>query len=309
MKIKLPEYVKGDNILLLLGDLHDASDGEALIDFSQLRRITPIGLVSLAACVTRWHREHIVVRITGIDECPIRDYLQRMDLLKVIGVDMNEMFTRRDSSGRFVPVRLIDHRVDAIGHDIALCLAPGGDDYGNPMCGLYDVVWYVLTELGNNVRQHSRGTGYAAAQVERHKGLVKIAIADNGLGIRQSFIDAGLKWAEALDDAQAIEKAIEPKISSKGQPANEGVGLSLVFNLIQIAEGLMLVASGSGTVLLDSKGNRKTDRLPQGGIYDGTVVGLTFRQDRVQDFANLLERAKLETRLLQAPGGSAIFEA
>jgi len=158
------------------------------------------------------------------------------------------------------------------------------------------------------VRQHSKGTGYAAAQVEWYKGLVKIAIADNGHGIRQSFIDAGLPWAESLDDAQAIEKAIEPKISSKGQPANEGVGLTLVFRLIQLAGGWMLVASGSGYVLLDSKGYRKVDRLPKCGVYDGTVVALTFRQDKVSDFARLLEQAKIETGLLQMPASSVRFE-
>lgn len=305
MTITLAEYVKGDNVLLLLGSLH--ATGEVIIDFSQVRRITPVGLVTLAASITRWHRNHVAVLYEGIIECQIRDYLQRMDLFKVIGFDMNETFTRHNSRGRFVPVRLIDHRVDEIGYDIALCLAPGGDDYGHPLCGLYDVVWYVFTELGNNVRQHSRGTGYAAAQVERHEGLVKIAIADNGQGIRQSFIDAELQWADALDDAQAIEKAIEPKISSKGQPANEGVGLTLVFRLIQLAGGWMLVASGSGYVLLDSKGNRKVGRLPKSGAYDGTVVALTFRQDKVRDFARLLEQAKIETGLLQPPAKSVRF--
>ncbi len=119
---------------------------------------------------------------------------------------------RHNARGRFVPVRLVDHRVDDMGHDIAACLAPGGEDFGHPNADLYEFSWYVLTEVANNIRQHSGGVGFASAQVNRQEGFVRIALADNGMGIRRSFQNAGLPWSAQVTDVEAIRKALEPRI-------------------------------------------------------------------------------------------------
>jgi anti-sigma regulatory factor (Ser/Thr protein kinase) len=192
---------------------------------------------------------------------------------------------------------------------MAACVAPDGDGYGHPLSDLYDFVWYVMTETANNVRQHSGGTGFMTAQVTQAEGFVRLAIADNGRGIRQSFIDAGLRWAAGIDDMAAIRRALEPKISSKGSPSNEGVGLTLSAGLARLAKAWMLIVSGRGVVQMLPDGRQKATELPAQGFYQGTLVALSFKQTDISDFPQLLTAAKISAGLLPPTGVRGTFEA
>jgi len=221
-----------------------------------------------------------------------------MNLPSVCGIDLPDGFRRHDALGRFVPLQRVDAPVETMGHAMSVCVAPGGDDYGHKLSSLYDFVWYVLTETANNVRQHSGGSGYAAAQVNHTEGMVRVAIADNGRGIRQSFCEAGFPWAAGLDDAAAIRKALEPLVSSKGTPTNEGVGLTLISGLSRLSRAWLLIVSGSGLVRLGPEGRFDSGLLPGKGRYEGTLVAVTFKQAEVNDFPLLLTAAKFEAGLL-----------
>jgi hypothetical protein len=229
MRIILPPRIDSGRFLPFLSLL---SQGDAAsdvqLDFSGLRRVTPAGLTSLVATVVRWRREHRKVELSGLPDCPILEYLQRMDVLKACGVDMSEQFVRRESKGRFVPVKLVDVDVTELGKEMAGCLAPGGEDYGHPMAGLYDFSNYVITEIANNARQHSAGLGYAAAQMTRAEAMVRIALADNGMGILRSLQLVEFPESDRMSDTDAIQKALEPLVSSKSGDPNEGVGLSRI---------------------------------------------------------------------------------
>jgi hypothetical protein len=310
MHLLLPPQINADGLLPFLSLLATAGEErEVYLDFSALRRVSPGALAALAAAVTGWLRQHRKVVFLNLDQCAITGYLQRMDVLRACGADLPESFRRHDSKGRFVPVRLVDHDVEGMGKDMAACLAPGGEEMEHPHAALYDLAWYVFTETANNARQHSRGLGYAAAQVTRSEGLVRLAIADNGKGIRQSFVDAGLPWAKGLSDGQAILKALEPKVSSKGRPTNEGVGLTLVAGLVRQARGWLLVVSGSGVVRLRAGGEPEVETLPSGGRFEGTLVVTAFRQQDVCNFAGLLHDAKVQAGLLRSGGHTGIFKA
>ena len=136
--LKLPTQIHGTTQLVFLAELSGAGAGaEIRLDFADLRRITPAGLVALAASVTRWLREHRRVVFLNLDRCSITGYLQRMDLLRVCGAELPEDFQRHDARGRFVPVQLVDREVECMGRDIAACLAPGGEEYGHVHAALY----------------------------------------------------------------------------------------------------------------------------------------------------------------------------
>jgi hypothetical protein len=161
--------------------------------------------------------------------------------------------------------------------------------------------------MANNARQHSGGIGFASAQVDRKEGLIKLAIADNGRGVRQSFVEAGFPWSAALSDTGAIKKAMEPFVSSKGNPTNEGVGLTLTAELARLAHAWLLIASGRGAVILRPDGTFEAVELPDGASYPGTLVGMTFHQKSVPDFAVMLQTAKEELGLLQRKAAQARF--
>jgi hypothetical protein len=308
MHLLLPSRINADGLLPFLSLLSKPGDAREIdLDFGGLCRVSPGALAALVACVTRWLRQGRKVNFLNLDRCAITGYLQRMDVLSACGAELPENFRRHESRGRFVPVKLVDHEVDTMGADMAACLAPGGDEYESPHAALYDLAYYVFTETANNARQHSRGLGYAAAQVARAEGLVRLAVADNGKGIRQSFVDAGLPWAAGLTDAEAILRALEPKVSSKGRPTNEGVGLTLVSKLVRQTRGWLLVVSGAGVVQLRPEREAEVQLLPDGGRMDGTLVVTAFRQKDITDFAALLHAAKSSAGLLRTGPSSGIF--
>ncbi len=308
MHLQLPSQINADGLLPFLTQLSTVEDSvEVQLDFSDLRRVSPGALVALVATVTRWLRQQREVVFLNLERCVITGYLQRMDVLRTCGADLPENFRRHDARGRFMPVQLIDYEVDRMGNAMASCLAPGGDDWEHPLEALHSLAWYVFTETANNARQHSRGFGYAAAQVARTEGLVRLAVGDNGKGIRQSFVDAGLSWAADMTDAEAILKALEPKISSRGRPTNEGVGLTLVSGLVKQTRGWLLVVSGTGVVRLRPDRHPEMLTLPDDGHFAGTLVISAFRQKDVTDFASLLHKAKFEAGLLRQNVQSGTF--
>jgi hypothetical protein len=225
VELRLPPRIDAGGLLPFLAQLSEpASVGAVRLDVSGLRRVTPAGLVALVATVLGWRRDACKVEFAGVRQCPIGGYLQLMDVFRTCGIDLAEAFARHDARGRFFPVRLVDHRTEELGNQMAACLAPGGEDYDHPLAGLYDLSYYVLTEVANNIRQHSGGLGFASAQVTRGEGLVRLALADNGIGIRGSLHYAGLPLIDQMSDAAVIRMALEPRVSCKSGDPNEGWG-------------------------------------------------------------------------------------
>ena len=299
-----PKTINADGLLPFLGQLAEHVEAsELLIDFSGLQRVSPAGLAALAAFMARREREWRTTNVVGLEACGIRDYLRRMNLLRLCGWESGEeAVARRDPSGRFVPLEEIPHRVDDLGAQIAACIAPGGEDYESPNAGLYDAAWYLITEMANNVRQHSRGVGFVAAQTTPADGFVRIAIADCGCGIPGSLKEAGFPWAQDLADEEIIEQAMAARVSSKGQPSNEGVGLTLSSRIVDLMGGHMLIASGGGSVIRGDHSVLKKGSFAKGVRFPGTLVAISFRRSQAADFDSKLHQAKeLEIPLRVSP--------
>jgi hypothetical protein len=309
-RIQLPPQIGSNGLLPFLAQLgQPLSNGGVEMDFSKLRRITPAGAVALVAIVDYWRKRGREVAFEGLQQCSILNYLQRMDILKACGVELPEEFHRQASHGRFMPVRPVSHPIEAMGHEVAACLAPGGEEYEHPLSGLYEMIWYALTEMGNNIRQHSGGAGFASAQVNPREGLVRLALADNGMGILRSFQIIDVPWSLNASDAEAISKALESRISCKSGEPNEGVGLTLVSALVSLMRGWLLVVSGSGVLKTSRDGRHSLEELPDGGYYHGTLVAMSFPPSAASDFAGLLQEAKVKKEVLPRGPGRATFEA
>lgn len=309
MKLTLPTFVNAKWLIPLLELLSEYRDKNNLtVEFGQLSRITPVGLVALTAWLRSRQTKGLVTDCNSIINCPILSYLQRMDLLTSAGIDIGpESFQRHKSEGRFFPISHIPVDTDSLGNQIANIVAPGGDDFDHPNAGLYDAAYYLITELANNVRQHGLGDGYIAAQTTTVDGYVRIALADCGVGIKGSFADAGFSWAQEKSDLECITEALSPRTSCKGQPSNEGVGLTLSSRVTSLMRGKMLVASGSGLVTTGEKGEVSyTGELPAEGIT-GTLVTIAFKKSTASDFDQHLQRAKELEDLLQPFHNSANF--
>ncbi|MFM9959970.1 MAG: ATP-binding protein [Planctomycetaceae bacterium] len=180
------------------------------------------------------------------------------------------------------------------------------------MSGLFDCVEYSLSELALNVSQHSQSHGFVMAQFYEKRDLVCLAIADHGIGIKESFLRMGSQQvSEAMSDLDSIRKALEPRVSSKGHlatawgdPINAGVGLTLLQALATEVGGKITIVSGAGAY---SSGRGEV--FPEECRFQGTICAMSFPRSRVTNFGQMLNDAKTRTGLLKSSDGfSELFQ-
>jgi hypothetical protein len=317
--VRLPEQVEGKDLLRLIRNLGAAGNGSGgiLVDFERVRWIVPAGMVALATAMRGWHDAGRSVTLRNLDECPVRQYLQRLDFFAACGITADEPFRRHDPGNRFVTLQEVSNKartnVERVSYDVAHCVAGEEEDdvdweSGEP--GAYGFVEFAVSELARNVLQHSRGIGFVAAQHYPTTDLVHFAIADNGIGIRESF-RGSTHAARITSDLDAVLKALEPFVSSKtenlpawGERVNEGVGLPMLKELCASAGGKLLVISGRGVYTLTG-----TQTLPEHTGFQGTLCALSVRRADAARYTEHLAEARKRLGLSTPPDTfSGVFQ-
>ena len=309
--IELPSSITEDNLATFVGGLGKGNSHDTIyLDFSKLTWITPGAVAAIAGKARGWHNAKKKVFFKGHDNGNVSSYLQRFDLFRTVGIQMEEKFRRRDSSGKFVPLCSIKHggkSVESLASHVASVMVPnheGDEDWETGEVGAYGYFEYAVSELANNVLQHARADGYVCAQYYPSADMVRVAISDAGIGIRKSFeITDSPHWHPAMNDFDAINTARKPKVSSRlhlpspyGDPVNQGVGLTLLEEVAKEAGGKFLVLSGEGCYTLDGPRN-----IEAGRGFQGTLVALAIRRSAVQEFNRLLKQAKVRAGILSQP--------
>ena len=312
MTIPLPAHVFEQDLsgLLVALGAADAAD-EIALDFSSVTFWTPGALVSLLAKIQFWHGKGKRVVFHNCKECPAFRYLQRINFFAVCGLQLAEDFRRHDAGSRFVELRRIGGQGSAdvaeVSTDIAHCISPDAAEVDDPeQSGLFDVIEYSVSELALNVKQHSQATGFAMAQYTPRTDLVRVAIADSGIGILHSFAENGAPvWKPEWTDADAIGAALQPRVSSKlhlptpwgGEPVNAGVGLTLLEELCIQTGGHFFLASGKG-MFLQVAGNAQTQSQILPSYFQGTICVLAFVRGQISNYPALMQQAKQSLGLL-----------
>ncbi|PYQ14170.1 MAG: hypothetical protein DMF80_13195 [Acidobacteria bacterium] len=164
-----------------------------------------------------------------------------------------------------------------------------------------DAIRYSLIELLRNVSQHARSRigGVVTATYFPKTGLVDVAVADIGCGIRATLHE---RYQEIRDDYKAVKFAIQPHVSGTFQRGayesmanNAGLGLFFIKEIATLSGGGFFLASGS--MLADLWGNLdgspgKRYFLAKAGGWRGTFALLQLRRDRIAEFNGLLQRCR-----------------
>jgi len=214
----------------------DMNRGDIFVSMSEMEFYEPSGVCALLAQLTRW--KLVDGRAVTVLPCTRRNsvvgYIRHMGFFDKLGITDGGT-TAKGATANYVPIEEVkgDTKVDAVALKMVKAAMSGrsaNDDIRQLLC-------YALGELLKNVQQHSRGTGYVMAQYYE-TGLFQISIADNGIGIRESYITSlspRVKGRETWNDAQWVEEAIRCQSSSKvhlsnsqGEgPVNRGIGLTM----------------------------------------------------------------------------------
>ncbi len=308
LTIKLPKTVYEDTLEEFIQRLSIPNDTKNLcIDFSACQFVIPSATALLLARIHGLLKNKVNVSFHGHQECSIFGYLQRMNFFQLCGLNFPETFTRHISDGRFVPLQLITKgRIDTIGSlstKIADCVFPELSNCTEiEKTGPYDTIEYSVSELANNVVQHSLSNGFAIAQKYPQKGIVRLAISDYGIGIRESF-ESNLPpdWKSEWNDLQTIQYSLKPQISSKmhlsggwGEPVNAGVGLSLLQELAKVTNGDFVIFSGQGFHRIRHEGTI----VEEDCSLKGTLCAVTIPIQSTKMFHVSLNSAKVNLGLI-----------
>jgi anti-anti-sigma regulatory factor len=289
--ISIPRWVEENHFphllaLLATGEGHPAIE----VDIAAVKFLTPAAIVAILARCNRWKREGRDLSLVGVESCENLGYLQRIDFLTHLGVEIPENFTRRAASGRFVPVQTLNFasgEVDRIASEITRCTLPDA----NPEDDVYRILQYAAGELLSNAKYHSGGRAYVCAQFFPTRNQVRIAVADDGMGIRGSFVNTSREDEANTPDA-AIRLALQPRVSSALLRPNpnpyagqnhRGVGLSITRILAKEAGGQLTIASEDGW--FDELHSTEQARPRPAIFFPGTLVAVSLHRDQIADYA------------------------
>jgi hypothetical protein len=253
-----------------------------VLDFARVRFLIPGATVAILAKVRSWLKPGRSGDVPKPQELRGERLPPAMDFFKLAGVPIEEEFERHPRRHRFVELQRISHdaarSVPELSADVAECFFPEEDQdaWETGESGAWGYVEFAVSELANNVLQHSRSRGYLAAQYCPRSDRVRIAIADCGIGIRRSFRGSPFE-AQAASDLDAVRLALRPRVSGKehletvpGTSVNRGMGLTFLHELSRRANGSFRVISGSGCYRLEGDGT-----LPAGSEFQGTFCALS----------------------------------
>lgn len=135
----------------------------------------------------------------------------------------------------------------------------------------------LIWDFAQNVLAHAEiGGGVAAARVNSDERTLELAVADRGIGIRESL--ARSEVPDVSDDASALRAALQPGVTSE-PGSGKGMGLYLAKLVLRNNQGTLTVRSGDAR--LDEPSHiQLAPPLPS---LKGTLVTAVARLDRPLD--------------------------
>lgn len=233
-----------------------------------------------------------------------KHYLHRIGVFKLLGLDSEMDVKEHEPSGRFIELTQIKNSDDLNKFitDMIPLLHTEPEQV--------EPIKYVISELVRNVFEHSQSKDGAlvCAQFYERSKIIRIGVADTGVGIKKSINYA---YPEAKTDLSAIQLALTPGITGTtrrigGTESNAGAGLFFIKSIAKVNRDFFMIYSGNSMYkLLKSPSSReiklnsnpfedrcsKHDDFP---YWQGTIVGidLSIKKDKkFEDFLALIREA------------------
>ena len=236
--------------------------GRIHLNLSNTQSIYPNGAVPMAA-VLQYFKQHGLI----VSHNQISDEVARTDFL-----NPRRASTPALQSGTVKNViwRYTSEREAIDLSDAFIALLEENIECGP---GVLDALNWCLFEVMDNVFQHSRAEcGYAMLQIHYNSKRCAVAVADDGIGIYESFREANVYGAR--DEYEAIKLAIQERVTSKTK--NMGNGLYGLMRVVGLNGGEMEISSGRGHLIFRNArlfGDYKISRpLLDPNGHRGTVV-------------------------------------
>ena len=218
----------------------------------------------------------------------LNQYLHRMDFFTegifnvAEPVEQNLMLRRSVASKRLIEITGIPNKerqsVNVISSVIALFRkrAPGILKFWMDE-SVVDYFVTVISELCQNIFEHSLDTGYLAIQTYKsgNENIARLVISDSGIGMMQSF--GSRPDVVYGSGAELIEMALTQPLSSKRE---FGYGLCQVNTIVERLKGTLFIRSESSslTALYNKKDKSGKHLFHRNGLahFDGTQISISL---------------------------------
>lgn len=295
MKIHIPNSVWLGNIDPFLRGFDSSNPEELKITFhKKWMSIHPVVLSMIAALGLKTQPQKISCETP---EAKSKHYLERMGLFNFLGIKSGINVTEHDPSGRFIPLTQIRNSSELT-------------DFIKEVTPLLHIdppqaepLRYIMSELIRNVLEHAESQygAIVSAQYYKESNIVRIGIADTGIGIYKSI----KRSHNPQNNLEAVRLALTPGITGTtnkegGTDWNAGAGLFFIKSIASVNNDFFVIYSGDAMYKLLKGGNKKIklcadpfedrhskkDDLPS---WQGTAVGIDLSLNQTQEFSVLLK--------------------
>lgn len=321
-----PNNCNEENIFKFCAELQAQHGVEKItIDFSNMGRIEPFAMIYLAKLINDFKRldRDISIECRGHSN---KQYPANMGFFKAFGLQHGKSPEQgiRDTDN-FIPFTILDMQTIkdeaaqqyTVGQEIiekrALHLAEVLSR--QEKTDLVEALNYSIREIIRNVYEHSSSIKVAyCAQYWPTYHKVEIAIADNGIGLRESL--SKNPFIDAKSDSEAIQLALMPAISSKNYKGrkvnasdpwhNSGYGLYMSSRICSLG-GSFLVCSGNHAIKLNEEGKTHYEL---DHICKGTVIRMVLDTNKLTELSTMLGQFREEGyKIARDMGGIGSYSA
>jgi anti-sigma regulatory factor (Ser/Thr protein kinase) len=241
------------------------SDSEVVLNAEKVNWISPCGTILLADFAIKRLQLNKKVSIKMPDHNETKQYIISSGLLKITqSTNINDVVDANN-----IQLRLL-HRMEPMVPEAL------SDFIAHPARNVNDDEKYLLrmwiTELLTNANDHAKSDFgfWVCGRYNPSDHNIRICVADSGIGIKQSLVNAG-KLPKNIGDAEAIEKALEEGMTSRTGKTG-GLGLKHISSYVKSHGGSLTIFSGRGKAYLA----RKMKRIMKHDRYQGTIVSVMF---------------------------------
>jgi anti-sigma regulatory factor (Ser/Thr protein kinase) len=227
--------------------------------------MSPCGTILLADFAMRRLIKSKRVQIRMPSHNETAKYIENSGLLKITrSTNINDAIDTNN-----IQLRLLKKMEPMVPESLSEFIATQANDVNDDEKYLLRM-W--ITELLTNANDHAK-SDFGFWVCGRYNPIdhnIRICVADSGIGIKQSLVDAD-KLPRNIDDGKAIEKALEEGMTSR-MGRTGGLGLKHISSYVKSHGGSLTIMSGAARVYLA----RKTKRIKTHERYQGTIVNVMF---------------------------------
>jgi hypothetical protein len=299
--VRLPARIFESNLHSLLTTLAraDATKEPVHLDFSRVEFWIPAGIVATCAMLSRWREQGRDWSLAHLEKCRALQHLQNADFFERAGISLPKKLHPTESAS-LVEIREILPGSVRLNDDVATRLAIQIAGTTDRLDDVLRFSEYAAGEILSNCRQHAMKPGFAAAHYLASTQTARLAVADYGIGVRESFRSTGsVDYDEQMSDAEVLELAMTPWKSSKthlaalpyGRSSNKGIGLKMIRHMVVNSFGEFLLASGRAWIRY-RPGITIRGILGHGASIPGVLVAVRFDRSNMVDFTAVMAQAQ-----------------